>query len=93
MILLPAWYKRPEEFNLPKCLMPQDVSTQWNLTFNMLEFSLNNQEALNAITGDQRMELWTFELLEHEWTLAEQLQDVLEVSSAQFFFFFFGSNH
>ena len=90
MILLPAWYKSPEEFNLPKCLMPQDVSTQWNLTFNMLEFSLNNQEALNAITGDQRMELWTFELLEHEWTLAEQLQDVLEVNSAHFFFFFLG---
>ena len=60
--------------------MPQDVSTQWNLTFNMLEFALNNQKALNAITGDQRMELQIFELLEHEWTLAEQLQDVLEVS-------------
>ena len=67
--------------------MPQDVSTQWNLTFNMLEFALNNQKALNAITGDQRMELQIFELLEHEWTLAEQLQDVLEVSSAQFFSF------
>ena len=60
--------------------MPQDVSTQWNLTFNMLEFALNNQKALNAITGDQRMELQIFELLKHGWTLAEQLQDVLEVS-------------
>ena len=67
--------------------MPQDVSTQWNLTFNMPEFALNNQKALIAITGDQRMELQIFELLEHEWTLAEQLQDVLEVSSAQFFSF------
>ena len=67
--------------------MPQDISTWWNSTFDMLEFTLNNQKALNTITGDWRMELQMFKLLEHEWTLAEQLQDVLEVSSAQFFSF------
>ena len=60
--------------------MPQDISTWWNSTFDMLEFTLNNQKALNTITGDWRMELQMFKLLEHEWTLAEQLQDVLEVS-------------
>ena len=88
MILLPAWYKRLEEFNLSKRLMPRDVSTRWNSTFDMLEFALNNRKALNAITGDRRMELQMFELSEREWTLAEQLQDVLEVSPAQFFFVF-----
>ena len=54
----------------------------------MLEFALNNQKALDAITGDRRMELRMFELSECEWTLAEQLQDVLEVSPARFFFIF-----
>ena len=42
MILLPAWYERLEEFNLSKRLMPRDVSTWWNSTFDMLEFALNN---------------------------------------------------
>ena len=88
MILLPAWYERLEEFNLSKCLMPQDILTRWNSTFDMLEFALNNQKTLDAITGNQRMELQMFELSEGEWTLAEQLQDVLEVSPAQFFFVF-----
>ena len=88
MILLPAWYERLEEFNLSKRLMPRDVSTRWNSTFDMLEFALNNQKALNTITGDRRMELQMFELSECEWTLAEQLRDVLEVSPAWFFFIF-----
>ena len=44
----------------------------------MLKFALKNRKALDAITGDRRMELRAFELSEREWTLAEQLRDVLE---------------
>jgi hypothetical protein len=34
-----------------------------------------------------KMELWAFKLSEREWTLVEQLQDVLEVRLAQFYGF------
>jgi hypothetical protein len=53
----------------------------------MLKFALKNRKALDAITGDWRMELRAFELSEREWTLAEQLRDVLEVIPAPLYDF------
>ncbi len=39
-ILLPAWYKILAIHCLSPHMMPHDVSTCWNLTFNMLEFTI-----------------------------------------------------
>ena len=60
-------------------MMPHDVSTRWNLTFDMLEFVLLYREALDDLTGIREMKLRHCELSEQEWTIAEQLASVLKV--------------
>ncbi|KAF8232632.1 hypothetical protein L208DRAFT_1271077 [Tricholoma matsutake] len=54
-ILLPAWKACLEDLNLAIKIMPHDVSTRWNLTYNMLSFAVQYWEAIEGITSDQRM--------------------------------------
>jgi hypothetical protein len=61
-------------------MMPQDVATQWNSTYDMLEFAVEFQEALDTITGDKEMKLRKYEMDNEEWEIAYQLRDVLKVS-------------
>ncbi|KAG2030877.1 hypothetical protein BDR03DRAFT_810762, partial [Suillus americanus] len=49
-LLLPAWKMILEELKLGDRIMPHDVSTWWNLTFDMLEFALEYREVIDAIT-------------------------------------------
>jgi hypothetical protein len=60
-------------------MMPQDVTTQWNSTYNMLEFALAYRAALDGISGDREMKLRQFEMDEEEWEVACQLCLVLKV--------------
>ena len=50
----------------------------------MLEFAVDNREALDAITGNQRMKLRQFELSEEDWEIAIKLCDVLVNFSISF---------
>jgi hypothetical protein len=61
--------------------MPRDVRTRWNSTYDMLEFAVEHREAIDSITGNQRMKLRQYELAEEEWTIATKLRDVLKVCS------------
>ena len=61
-------------------IMPWNVATRWNLTFNLLEYVLNHQKAVNTITQWQDLGLRKYELGNHEWRLVEQLCNVLKVS-------------
>ncbi|KAF8153395.1 hypothetical protein B0H34DRAFT_629342, partial [Crassisporium funariophilum] len=54
-IALPQWYKVLESLSLKPRMMPRDVSTRWNSTFDMLEFALEYRAALNTMTGDRDM--------------------------------------
>ena len=77
MILLPRWKEILEELatiaiNTKKKLlsvhiMPRDVSTRWNSTYDMLKFAYSYHEAIDKITGDRAMKLRDYELLESEW--------------------------
>jgi hypothetical protein len=60
-------------------MMPRDVATRWNSTYDMLEFAIEYREALESITGNQRMKLRQYELTEEDWKIATQLRDVLKV--------------
>ena len=53
--------------------MPRDVSTGWNLTFDMLKFAIEYHVALDTITAEHAMKLHNFELEREEWKVAEQL--------------------
>jgi hypothetical protein len=61
--------------------MPRDVTTRWNSTYDMLEFAIEYLEALESITGNQRMKLRQYELTEDDWKIAIMLHDVLKVCS------------
>ena len=58
-----------------------DVTIRWNSTYDMLVVGNEYSEAVDVITGDRNMNLWKFEMSKEEWTVAEQLQEVLKVSS------------
>ena len=68
--------------------MPRDVSTQWNSTYDMVEFATEYRAALDIMTADRHMNLCKFELSKKEWGLATELCEVLEVGFTIFFFIF-----
>ena len=59
--------------------MPQDVSTRWNSTYEMLKFAYLYREAIDKITGERALKLRDYELLESEWETVKQLRDSLKV--------------
>jgi hypothetical protein len=54
--------------------------------YDMLEFSLRYQEALDTITSDKEMKLQKYEMDGDEWEIAGQLCKVLKVSFGPIFF-------
>jgi hypothetical protein len=60
-------------------MMPRDVATRWNSTYDMLQFALDYQAGLEEITSDRDMKLRKYEMDEEEWELARQLCQVLKV--------------
>lgn len=78
-IILPQWFATLDDCGLHHRMMPRDVSTRWNSTYDMLEFAVEYREALDSITGNQRMKLRQYELSEEDWEIATKLRDVLKV--------------
>ena len=60
-------------------MMPRDVSTRWNSTYDMVEFAIEYRDALDTMTADRGMNLRKFELSKKEWNMATELSDVLRV--------------
>ena len=50
----------------------------------MLEFAVEHREALDSITGNQKMKLRQYELTEEDWKIATKLRDVLKVCRCLF---------
>ena len=53
--------------------MPQDVLTRWNSTYDMLNFAVGYQLAIDDMTGDKTTNLCKYELDDGEWKIVEQL--------------------
>jgi hypothetical protein len=54
-------------------MMPQDVSTRWNSTFDMLEFAVRYCITINAMTAVHHFDLHKYELVPAEWKIALEL--------------------
>jgi hypothetical protein len=78
-IALPRWYEVLESLALEPRMMPRDVSTRWNSTYDMIEFAVFYRAALNIMTADLDMNLRQFELSKKEWSMANELSEVLQV--------------
>lgn len=77
-----------EDLGVHQRKMPRDVRTRWNSTYNMLKFAVEHQEAIDSITGNQKMKLRQYELAEEDWTIATKLCDVLKVCSSSYYIHF-----
>ena len=59
--------------------MPRDVSTRWNSTFDMVDFAIDYQPAIDVITGNRDMKMQSLELDAPEWAIAKEIRDTLKV--------------
>ena len=53
-------------------MMPRDVSTCWNSTFDMVDFTIDYQPVIDAITGNRDMKMQSFELDASKWVIAKE---------------------
>ncbi|KAF8805669.1 hypothetical protein BYT27DRAFT_7104063, partial [Phlegmacium glaucopus] len=80
-IILPQWLAKLEDLGLKVCMMPRDVSTRWNSTFDMLDFALDYCVLIDAITSNRDLDLRKYELEDDEWVVTKNLYDTLKVCS------------
>lgn len=59
-------------------MMPRDVSTRWNSTFDMLNFAIDYRPAIDSMTSNRDLNLRKYELEDDEWVVAENLRDTLK---------------
>jgi hypothetical protein len=78
-IVLPQWYEVLKTLALSPRMMPRDVSTRWNSTYDMVEFTTEYRAALDIMTADCDMKLRQFELSKKEWSMVSELCEVLRV--------------
>jgi len=57
-------------------MMPRDVATRWNSTFDMLDFAIDYRAAVDAMTSIR--DLRKYELDDDEWDTAANLRDTLK---------------
>lgn len=61
-ILLPKWFSILKDLTLSERMMPRDVTTRWNSTFDMLDFALQYKKALQLTTSDFDLNLRQYKL-------------------------------
>lgn len=77
--LLPSWRSLCIQQKRKPCLIPCDVVTQWNSTYNMLRLTLNYRAPIDAIMADKSLKLRKYELDDIHWKIVGDLVSVLEV--------------
>jgi len=84
-IALPAWRKACTAHGLSSRLIPCDVKTRWNSTYDMLKMAIQYRCAIDDLTADKSMKLRQFKLDDNDWVIIEDLLSVLKVQSIYFY--------
>lgn len=72
--------KEKGEKALSSCMIPRDVATCWNSTYEMLSFAYTYCNVYNELTANWDMKMRHYELSDQEWQIVNQLATVLKVS-------------
>ena len=81
-IILPQWLAKLKDLGLKVRMMPRNVSTRWNSTFDMLNFALDYRVPIDEITSNCDLNLHKYELQDEEWVVAKNLCDTLKVCNS-----------
>jgi hypothetical protein len=82
--LLPAWRRVCIRQKKKPSLIPRDVVTRWNSTYDMLQFALDYRTPIDAITADKILKLRKYELDDVHWKIVGDLVVVLGVMCFSF---------
>jgi hypothetical protein len=74
-----ATSKSKGEKPLSKRMMPRDVATRWNYTYEMLNFAYIYRDAYNELCSNHNMKMRKYKIENQEWEIAKQLADILKV--------------
>nr|GAT44897.1 predicted protein [Mycena chlorophos] len=85
--LLPAWKQKLRELKLVVKLIPRDVRTRWNSTYDLLRFALKYRTAITKFTAERENGLRDLELSPEEWQILLQMCTILQrLKEATMFF-------
>ncbi|KAK7034801.1 hypothetical protein R3P38DRAFT_2518453, partial [Favolaschia claudopus] len=83
-ILLPAWRSLCRKQKYKERLLPRDVRTRWNSTYDMLCFAAKYRPVIDAITSDKSYKLRKYELDDDEWKIIDDLIHVFKTATLYF---------
>jgi len=72
---------------LKEKLIPCDVVTRWNSTYDMLQFVIKYRKAIDAITADKSLKLCKYKLDNDDWQIIHDLVSVLAVCGCLYWMF------
>jgi hypothetical protein len=97
-IILPEWFaildrmektsKENKKQPLRRRVMPRDVATRWNSTYDMLDFAYKYRQPYNKICSNRDMKMRSYELSNSEWKIVKDLSSVLKVRIRDFLYNF-----
>ena len=61
-------------------MMPRDVATRWNYTYEMLNFTYNYRDTYNKLCANRNMKMRKYEIEDYKWEIVRQLADILKVN-------------
>ncbi|KAE9396685.1 hypothetical protein BT96DRAFT_824286 [Gymnopus androsaceus JB14] len=77
--VLPAWHSACKAHNMKPCLIPRNVATQWNSTYDILLFAKEYAKVIDDITGNKSLNLRNYELLDPQWKIVNNLKAALKI--------------
>ncbi|KAJ7745355.1 hypothetical protein B0H16DRAFT_1321768, partial [Mycena metata] len=83
-LLLPLWRKTCVSLSLNVRLIPRDVKTRWNSTYDMLHVALIYRSAIDAMTADKKANLRALELDDTEWEILKDLHRLYKELTVKF---------
>ncbi|KIK50676.1 hypothetical protein GYMLUDRAFT_182431, partial [Collybiopsis luxurians FD-317 M1] len=83
--LLPQWQEQVAATDFMDCVLPSDVATHWNSTYNMLATFLEMKDSVSGYLDCSSNGLSEFCLSEDEWEAVQDLVTALKVRCYDFF--------